>query len=142
MKKGCGRKIEKYQKGCNWKLCSTCLLEVRRTGTPAQLIDGTTWNLHRALSCLGQMRRAGVKGIPESKSSLARQEKHALRLKRVAESDPKSESSGDEQDDEGELDTIGPRQVRFATGTEALIKKLRYSKARKSGKRPRTGNGD
>lgn len=139
MKKGCGRKIEKYKQGCGWKLCSTCLLEVRKTGKSAQLTDGTEWTLHKALSCLGQMRANGVSNIPESKRHPggAHQAKRAMSLKRLAEGEVSGDES-DESDPDTDLDAAPTRHVKFADGTKAIMRRLK-GKTGGKGKRSRKG---
>ena len=126
--KGCGRKIEKWSPQNYWKLCTTCLLKVKDSGQPAKLMDGTEWGRARALSAMGQMRKAGVSSLPESKRAKDVKLKKALKVLR--RSKPEGESAFDVQDP----DTEGEGRPRvdfdedFDADTEELIRSLRNSR--------------
>ena len=63
--------------GSGWKLCATCMMKFLETKKPVKLVDGRyfgdKWDKAKnekqarvAQTILGQMRTAGVKGIPAS----------------------------------------------------------------------------
>ena len=126
--KGCGRKIEKWSPQNNWKLCTTCLLKVKDSGQPAKLMDGTEWGRARALSAMGQMRKAGVSSLPESKRAKDVKLKKALKVLR--RSKPEGESAFDVQDPdaEGEGCSRVDFDEDFDADTEELIRSLRNSR--------------
>jgi hypothetical protein len=57
----CNRTIMGWTKANNWKLCGTCLLEVRTSGSPKQLKDGSEWgSKKKALAGIAERVQAGT----------------------------------------------------------------------------------
>lgn len=57
----CNRTIMGWTKANNWKLCGTCLLEVRTSGSPKKLKDGSEWgSKKKALSAIADRVQAGT----------------------------------------------------------------------------------
>lgn len=126
---GCSNKIQGYTRENKWKLCSTCLLKCRTNGKPIKLSDGTLWgrqgsahiayNKCNASSVLGEMRAAGITGIPASRTEkMAKAAKAAKGLKRKNHvADP--ESLGQDGDAAHDNDAGD-----FSEGTQSFYKSL------------------
>ena len=137
--KGCGRKIDKWNPKNKWKLCSTCLLQVTKTGKPVTLNDGTQWgNRNTAMSVLGHMRKKGVQLPKALAKSLAR--KNAVRVAKGTKrdrSDSDPETNGEDGEEEGQARTVRFQDEEFTEGTEGLFRELK-TKKQKLSKRTRT----
>lgn len=63
-KVGCNQKVQGWTKSNNWKLCSTCILEVRTKGKSVPLKDGSTFAPRReGDKLLAAMATANVGGV-------------------------------------------------------------------------------
>ena len=139
-KVGCGRKIERWTKQNNWKLCGTCLLEVKSTGNPVKLVDGSTWGrngagdkgkqarIARATCELNAMKAAGA-NVPNSTVSKSARKAAARKRKRDAEA--RGESTG--QDLEADADDAQARNAAAGgPSTEDLFQDLRAKRKLKT----------
>ena len=136
--KGCSQRVKGWTRENRWKLCSTCLLECRKSGKPVTLNDGSLWgktgkafqaqNRSMAGSVLGEMRKAGIKGVPASNNEKAAKKAQARAAKR-SKSDVDPESPGGQDGDATQSEDEGS----FSKGSKSMFKSLRAKRLKKGG---------
>ena len=107
----CNRKIEKFKKGCGWKLCATCLLGATKDKKNVRLKDKSEWIYKQktAMKAKSQLREMGHKAASarkgeahnsSSKSRKAEDEKKAETKKKAQMAKKKRDEKRDDDDDE------------------------------------------
>ena len=130
-----------------WKLCGTCLLEVKSTGKPVQLVDGSMWGrntgpdkgkqarMTRATHELNAMRTAGA-NIPKKYITKSARKAAARKRKREAEAQEERACGAQEPDDDASADGAQARNAAAGgLSTEDLFQELRAKRKLKAVKR-------
>lgn len=97
-KVNCSRKIEGWKQGCNWKLCSTCLLDCVKERKDAKLKDGSVWKYRPAHQAKRSLENEGLK-VPKALKAMAAQEaKEQSRAAKRERESSKNERDNDDDD--------------------------------------------
>ena len=140
---GCGTKIPKFDKKggstSGWKLCATCMMKFLETKKPVKLVDGRyfgdKWDKAKnekqarvAQTLLGQMRTAGVKGIPasnrEQRKSMTSAERRQAKKAKLMELETSEDSEPDHNSDsDGERDVAWSKAMERRQAKKASKRK-------------------
>ena len=121
MKPGCGSKIEKWKAGCGWKLCTTCLLECRKSGKPVPLVNGDKFIPRNVGKAFKSMIKAGCSDIPSKESIKEMSKAYKIEKRNIEKTVPDlSEDEGN-----GHSNSKDSRYVKFTRKTRRMIANLK-----------------
>jgi hypothetical protein len=118
--KGCGRKIDGYNKTNQWKVCGTHLLQWRSDSKPLNLVDGTTWGRSSCKSALKAMLDQGSITLGKGKRK-AHKAKRGRKAGNPSDEEPESPPGGQDG-------RQTPPTGKKAKSAKALVEALRVRK--------------